>query len=385
MVFELTEVQRMLQETAKDFAERAIAPHVEQDENNHHWRKEIFDKMAELGFFGFNIDEQYGGNGMGFVEGAIAIEQISKVHTSWRMAFNMQDWGPALTIQKYGTEAQKKHYIPKFVNGEYIGNFAMTEPDVGSDVAAMTTHAEDKGDYYLLNGNKMWITNGTIATHGLLYVNTTKGARAKGISCFIMDYSLPGIIRKKIEDKVGLWASDTAEITFEDVKVPKELVLGKANSGFPICMDQLNATRLGCAAGALGLSDACLEASIKYAKERSQFGQQIGRYQLIQQQIADMKMEHEALASLVYKAAWFKDQGLPNLVETSMAKLYSAKVVVHAANECMKLHGSFGYSNEYPCGRFLRDAKQFETLEGTSNMHTMIVANGALGFMENRV
>jgi glutaryl-CoA dehydrogenase (non-decarboxylating) len=385
MDFEFTEEQRMLQDMAKYFSECEIAPYVEEDENNHHWRKEIFDKMAKLGFFGFNIDEQYGGNGMGFMEGAIVIEQVSKVHTSWRMAFNMQNWGPALTIQKYGTEEQKKNYIQKFVSGEYIGNFAMTEPDVGSDVAAMTTHAEDKGDYYLVNGNKMWITNGTVATHGLLYVNTTKGARAKGISCLIMDYSRPGITKKKIENKVGLWASDTAEITFEDAEVPKELVLGEPNRGFQICMAQLNATRLGCAAGALGLSAACLEASIKYAKERSQFGQQIGRYQLIQQQIADMKMEHEALASLVYKAAWLKDRGLPNLVETSMAKLFSAKAVVHSANECMKLHGSFGYSNEYPCGRFLRDAKQFETLEGTSNMHTMIVANGVQGFIENKV
>jgi glutaryl-CoA dehydrogenase (non-decarboxylating) len=384
MDFGLTEEQKILQDMAKNFAENEIKPHVEEDEKNQHWRKEIFDKMAELGFFGFCIDEKYGGNGMGFLEGALVIEQIAKVHTSWRMAFNMQCWGPSLTIQKFGTEEQKQHYIPKFVSGEYIGSFAMTETDIGSDVAGMKCLAEDKGDHYLLNGNKMWITNGTVSNHGLLYVKTNKDAGANGISCFIMDYSLRGITRKKIHEKVGLLASDTAEITFEDVKVPKKLVLGTVNKGFQMCMAQLNATRLGCAAGAVGLSGAILEASIKYANERSQFGQKIGKFQLIQQQIAEMKMGHAAMADLVYKAAWLKDKGLPNVMETSMSKLYGAKEVVHAANECMKLFGSFGYSDEYPCGRFLRDAKQFETLEGTSNMHTMIVANAALGFAPNR-
>jgi len=384
MNFALTEEQKILQEMAKNFAENEIKPHVEEDEKNQYWRKGIFDKMAELGFFGFCIDEKYGGNGMGFLEGVLVIEQIAKVHTSWRMAFNMQCWGPSLTIQKFGTEEQKQHYIPKFVSGEYVGSFAMTETDVGSDVAGMKCLAEDKGDYYLLNGNKMWITNGTVSDHGLLYVKTNKDAGAKGITCFIMDYSLPGITRKKLHEKVGLLASDTAEITFEDVKVPKKLVLGEVNKGFQICMTQLNATRLGCSAGALGLSGAILEASIKYANERAQFGQPIGKYQLIQQQIAEMKMGHEALSFLVYKAAWLKDRGLPNVMETSMSKLYGAKEVVHAANECMKLFGSFGYSEEYPCGRFLRDSKQFETLEGTSNMHTMIVANAALGFAPKR-
>jgi glutaryl-CoA dehydrogenase (non-decarboxylating) len=270
------------------------------------------------------------------------------------------------------------------VSGEYIGSFAMTEADVGSDVAAMKCYAEDKGDYFLLNGSKMWITNGSICHHGLLYVKTDRNAGARGITCLIMDYSLPGIIRKPIQDKVGLWASDTAEITFEDVKVPKILVLGEINKGFQICMTQLNHTRLGCAAGALGLSGACLETSIKYANERRQFGNPIGRYQLIQQQIVEMKMEHEALAALVYKAAWLKDQGMPSQMETSVAKLFGAKAAVHAANECMKLFGSYGYSNEYPCGRFLRDSKQFEILEGTSNMHTMIIANVALGYSQNR-
>lgn len=384
MNFALTEEQKILQEMAKNFAENEIKPHVEEDEKNQYWRKGIFDKMAELGFFGFCIDEKYGGNGMGFLEGVLVIEQIAKVHTSWRMAFNMQCWGPSLTIQKFGTEEQKQHYIPKFVGGEYVGSFAMTETDVGSDVAGMKCLAEDKGDYYLLKGNKMWITNGTVSDHGLLYVKTNKDAGAKGITCFIMDYSLPGITRKKLHEKVGLLASDTAEIIFEDVKVPKKLVLGEVNKGFQICMTQLNATRLGCSAGALGLSGAILEASIKYANERAQFGQPIGKYQLIQQQIAEMKMGHEALSFLVYKAAWLKDRGLPNVMETSMSKLYGAKEVVHAANECMKLFGSFGYSEEYPCGRFLRDSKQFETLEGTSNMHTMIVANAALGFAPNR-
>jgi glutaryl-CoA dehydrogenase (non-decarboxylating) len=385
MDFALTQEQQMIQDMAKNFAENEIKPYVEEDEKNQYWRREIFEKMARLGFFGFCIDEKYGGNGMGFLEGTLAIEEVAKVHTSWRMAFNMQCWGPALTIQKFGTQTQKEHYISRFVSGEYIGSFAMTEPDIGSDVASMRCRAQDKGDYFLLNGTKMFITNGTICNHGLLYVKTDKDSGAKGITCLIMDYSLPGITRRKLHDKVGLWASDTAEIAFEDVKVPKDLVLGQVNKGFQICMRQLNATRLGCSAGALGLSGAILEQSIRYANERTQFGKQIGRFQLIQQQIAEMKMEHESLTAMVYRAAWLKDRNLPNVMETSMSKLYGAKIVVHAANECMKLHGSYGYSGEYPCGRFLRDSKQFETLEGTSNMHTMIVANTALGYAPNRV
>ncbi len=384
MDFTFTSEQQMMRDTVRDFAHGVIGPHVEEDERNHFWRREIFEKMAQLGFFGFCIEEKYGGNGMGFTEGAMVIEEVSKVHTSWRMAFNMQCWGTSWTIQTFGTKEQKQHYIPKFVSGEYIGSFAMTEADVGSDVAAMKCYAEDKGDHFLLNGSKMWITNGSICDHGLLYVKTDRNAGTKGITCLIMDYGLSGITRKPIQDKVGLWASDTAEITFEDVQVPKELVLGGLNGGFQICMTQLNHTRLGCAAGALGLSAACLEASVRYANERCQFGNPIGRYQLIQQQIAEMKMEHEALAALVYKAAWLKDKRMPSQMETSMAKLFGAKVAVHAANECMKLFGSFGYSNEYPCGRFLRDSKQFETLEGTSNIHTMIIANTVLGYSTNR-
>ncbi|MBN1848550.1 MAG: acyl-CoA dehydrogenase family protein [Deltaproteobacteria bacterium] len=385
MDFSLNEEQRIIQDMAKEFSDKEIKPYVEEDEKNEHFRKEIFEKMAELGFFGFCIDEDYGGNGMGFLEGVLTIEQVAKVHTSWRMAFNMQCWGPALTIQKFGTEAQKSHYIPKFVNGDYIGSFAMTETDVGSDVSAIKCRADDKGDYFLINGNKMWITYGTITDHGLLYVKTDKDAGARGITCFIMDYSLPGITREKIHSKVGLRAADTAAITFEDVEVPKNLVLGEVNKGFQICMNQLNTTRLGCAAGSLGLSGAILESSIRYALERTQFGQPIARHQLIKEQVTNMKMDHEALAYLVYKSAWLKDHGLPNTMETSMAKLYGAKSVVHAANECMKLFGSFGYSEEYPCGRYLRDSKQFETLEGTSHMHTMIVSNTTLGYSENRV
>ena len=244
MNFALTEEQQMIQDMAKSFAENEIAPHVEEDEKNHNWNRSIFEKMGELGFFGFAIDEQYGGNGMGFLEAVLALEQIAKVHTAWRMPFNMQCWGPALTIQKFGTEEQKQEYIPKFVSGEYIGSFAMTEANIGSDVAGMQCRADDKGDHYVINGNKMFITNGTVCHHGLLYVKTDKDKGAAGVTCFIMDYSLPGVTRRKLHDKVGLWASDTAELAFEDVKVPKSLVLGKVNGGFPICMTQLNSTRL---------------------------------------------------------------------------------------------------------------------------------------------
>jgi len=385
MDFALTEEQIMVQEMARNFAEKEIAPYIEQDEENHYYRREILTKMGELGLLGWSIPEEYGGNGMGWMEGVIALYEIAKVHTSWRLSISGNCWGPALTINKFGTEEQKQKYIPGLVSGEYVGSFAITEANSGSDVASMKMTAEDKGDHFVLNGSKMWISGGHVSDVGLVYAVTKPGAGAKGISCFIVDYNnTPGIERIPIHTKFGMWPAPTSELVFENAIIPKENLLGPLNEGFKICMWMLNNTRMGCATGAAALSAACLEGSVQYANERIQFGQPIGKFQMIQQQIAEMKLEDEAAKYLVYKAAWLKDHNLPSQQATSMAKLYACKAAVNAANLAMKIYGSYGYSTEYPCARWLRDAKQFETLEGTSNIHTMIVAGIELGYQPDR-
>lgn len=385
MDFELTDIQKMVQETARSFAENEIAPYVEQDEENHYYRREILKKMGDLGLLGWSIPEEYGGNGMGWMEAVIALYEIAKVHTSWRLSISGNCWGPAMTISQFGTEEQKNKYIPGLLSGDYVGSFAMTEANSGSDVASMKTFAEDKGDHFVVNGTKMWISGGHVSDVGLLYVITERGRGAKGLSCLIIDYNnTPGVTRIPINTKFGMFSAPTSELVFENAIVPKENLLGELGQGFNICMWQLNNTRMGCATGAAALSAAALEGAVRYANERYQFGQPIGKFQLIQQQITEMKLEDEAAKYLVYHAAWLKDHGLPSQQATSMAKLYACKASVNAANLAMKIYGSYGYSTEYPCARWLRDAKQFETLEGTSNIHTGIIASIELGYQPNR-
>lgn len=385
MDFGLTEEQRMIQEMARDFAEKEIAPYVEEDEENHYYRREILTKMGDLGLLGWSIPEEYGGNGMGWMEAVLALYEIAKVHTSWRLSISGNVWGPAMTINEWGTAEQKQKYIPGLVSGKTVGSFAITEANTGSDVGSMKTFAIDKGDHWLLNGSKMWISGGHTCDVGLVYAATEKGGGAKGLSCFIVDYNnTPGITRIPILKKVGMWPAPTSELVFENVVIPKENLLGPLNKGFIICMWMLNNTRMGCATGSAALSAACLEGSVQYANERTQFGKQIGKYQMIQQQLADMKLEDEAAKYLVYHAAWLKENNLPNQQATSMAKLFGCNAAVHGANMAMKIYGSYGYSTEYSCGRWLRDAKQFETLEGTSNIHAQIIANIELGYQPNR-
>lgn len=384
--FSLSEEQQMVQDMARDFAEKEIAPYVDQDEENHYYRREVLSKMGELGLLGWTLPEEYGGNGMGWTEAVLAQFEIAKPHTSWRLSISGNNWGPAMTINKFGTEEQKAKWIPGFLDGSLVGSFGITEPNSGTDVASMKTFAEDKGDHWLVNGTKMWISGGHVSDVGLLYAVTEKGMGAKGISAFVVDYneSVEGMTRNPIHTKVGMWAAPTSEMVYENVVIPKENLLGERGKGFQECMWQLNNTRVGCANGAASLSRACLEGAVAYANERTQFGKPIGKFQLVQEQITNMLLEDEAALWLVRKAAWLKDQGLPNQQAVSMAKLSSAHAAVNGANMAMKVYGSYGYSTEYPCGRWLRDSKQFETLEGTSNIHTTIVANIELGYAPNR-
>ncbi|HSH68342.1 MAG TPA: acyl-CoA dehydrogenase family protein, partial [Deferrisomatales bacterium] len=342
-------------------------------------------KMADLGFFGCGIDEKYGGNGMGILESVLLAEEIAKVSPSWRLPFNMQNIGPALTVQKFGNEEQKESLIPGWVSGDNVGFFAITEPNSGSDVAGMKTNAKDGGDCWILNGQKTWISNAHIGDMGLVYAYTDRAAKYKGMTCFLVDLKkTEGVTTQAIETKLGLRCAPTGEVQFDDARIPKDAVLGEVGDGFKICMWQLNNTRIGCAAGALGCAGGAIDLGIEYANERTQFGKSIGNYQMIQSTIAELVAEHHATQLLVYRAAWLKDQGLPNQFETSIAKYFSAEAAVHATNEVMKIYGSWGFSTEYPIERYFRDAKSYQVVEGTSNIQKTIIAGMALGNTPNR-
>jgi glutaryl-CoA dehydrogenase (non-decarboxylating) len=385
MDFELTPEQKMVQEQAKRFAEQEIKPTVEKEEEEHAFSLERVRKMADLGFFGCGIKEEYGGNGMGLLESVLLAEQIAKVSPSWRLPFNMQNLGPALTIQEFGNEKQKQDLIPKLVSAENVGFFAITEPNSGSDVASMKTTAKDCGDHWELNGTKTWISNAQVGDVGLVYAFTDRAAKYKGMTAFLVDLKkTKGVTTKAIETKLGLHCAPTGEVIFDEAKVPKDAVLGQIGDGFRICMWQLNNTRLGCAAGALGCAGGAIDLGIQYANERTQFGQPIGKFQLIQASLAELVAEHHAAQLLVYRAAYLKDKGLPNQLETSIAKFYSAEAAVHATNEVMKIFGSWGYSTEYAIERYFRDAKSYQVVEGTSNIQKTIIAGIALGHTANR-
>jgi glutaryl-CoA dehydrogenase (non-decarboxylating) len=385
MIFELTSEQKMVQEQARRFAENEIKPFIAEEEAQHAFPLERVRQMGELGFFGCAIPEQYGGNGMGIMESVLLAEEIAKVSPSWRLPLNMQNIGPALTVCKYGTEQQKETYVPGWVSGEKIGFFAITEPNSGSDVASMRTTAEDRGDYWELNGTKTWISNAPVGDVGLLYAFTDRSQKYKGITCFLLDLkNTEGVTTRAIDTKLGLHSSPTGEIVFDGARIPKDSVLGEVGGGFGICMWQLNNTRISCAAGALGCAGGAIDLAVEYANERTQFGQPIGKFQMVQATIAELVAEHHAAQLLVYRAAYLKDQGKPNQYETSIAKYYASEAAVHATNEAMKIYGSWGFSTEYPIERYFRDAKSFQVVEGTSNIQKTIIAGIALGHTPNR-
>ena len=385
MDFELTDEQKLVQETAREFAENDIAPTLVEEERNHEFRLDRVRRMGELGFFSCALPESLGGTGFGFMESVLMAEQIAKVSASWRLPFNMQNLGPALTVAKFGTSEQRECFIPGWVAGTRIGFFGMTEPESGSDVASMTTVARDMGGHWELTGSKIWVSNATQGDAGLLYVMTDPERKHRGMSAFILEpKKVENFVATDIDTKLGLHCAPTGEMAFHGTQLPKEALLGEPGDGFRICMWQLNNTRLGCAAGALGVAGAALDAAVSYANERTQFGKPISQHQMVQAQIAEMALEHEAARMLVYRAAWLKDNGRPNQYETSLAKLQASEAAVHAANECMKIYGSYGYSTEYPAERLYRDAKSLQVVEGTSNVQKLIISGIACGHAPNR-
>jgi len=309
----------------------------------------------------------------------VMTEEIARISPSWGLPFNLQMNSIQSVLLNFGTEEQRGRWIPKLINADLLGCFAITEPNTGSDVASMKSTAVETEGGFVLNGTKMWISGVPVADLGIVYVYTDKAAKHRGMSAFIVDMHAPGVTQKAIDSKLGLFCAPTGEIVFEDVKVPKDCLVGQKGDGFKICMAMLDNTRLSSAARAVGVARACLEHSVRYANEREQFGQPIANFQMIQEQIAEMYVEEQAARLLVYRAACNRDLGQRNTIEVSCAKYYAAEVAVKAANQAVKIFGSYGFSTEYPVERFYRDAKSYQIVEGTSNVQKWIIARSALG------
>jgi glutaryl-CoA dehydrogenase (non-decarboxylating) len=378
MDFELSEELIAARDLAREFAEKEIAPTAAKDDKEKNFRGDLVKKMGELGFYGTMFPETYGGNGLGFLAMVLITEEIARAHSAVRVAINMQI-GPAVTLLQFGTEEQKQKFIPGLVSGDTIGCFAITESDAGSDVAAMRTTATRKGDDYLLNGGKIWISNGPVTNGGLVYAYTDRSQKHRGMSAFYTDWNGSGLSRKSLET-LGAHCSPLGELSFDNFRIPVVNRIGDEGDGFKICMWQLNQTRLNCAAGALGVARAAKEAAINYCNQRVQFGQKIGEFQMNQDLIAQMIVHEEAARLLVYRAAWLADQQKPNNLETSIGKYAAAEAANYAADAALRILGAYGYSTEFPVERYYRDAKSYQIVEGSSNVQKMIIAQDALGY-----
>ncbi|MCK5836160.1 MAG: acyl-CoA dehydrogenase family protein [Desulfobacula sp.] len=381
MDFKLSTELQMLQKEIRKFAKKQIEPYADEWDEKHHFPiQEVMRPLGELGYFGTVIPEEYGGEDMGFMASMIVTEELAKVSSSLRVQVNMQVLGCAYTIYKYGNEEVRKKYVEKLCTAEYIGGFGITESDAGSDVMAMASTAEDKGDHWLLNGSKTWISNASFADCLLYYAYTDKEAGSKGLSAFVIEPKNFKGIKTSALDKLGSHSSPTGELFLDNVKVPKENILGKPGDGARIVFSSLNNTRLSAAAGGVGLSQACLDASIKYCNERKQFGKKIGSFQMNQDMIAQMATEIEAARLLVYKAAWAKDQGnVNNGLDVAMAKYFVGELATKCSNYAMRILGAYGYSTEYPVARFYRDAPTYSMVEGSANICKWIIALDQLG------
>ncbi|VEN73350.1 Glutaryl-CoA dehydrogenase [Candidatus Desulfarcum epimagneticum] len=381
MDFKLTKEHEMLRKAVREFAVKKIAPYADQWDQDHYFPyKEAIKPMGELGFFGTVIPEDLGGEEMGWMAAMIVTEEIARASSSLRVQINMQTLGCAYTIYRYGSEELKKKYIPKLVSAEYVGGFAITEPDAGSDVMAMNSEAVEKDGNWILNGSKTWISNADYADLVIYYAYTDKSKGSRGLSAFVVELKNFNGVKTSGLDKMGSHSSPTGEIFLTDTEVPAGNILGKPGDGASIVFSSLNQTRLSAAAGAVGLAQACYDTALKYCGERKQFGKPIGSFQMNQDMIAQMSAEIEAARLLVYKAAWAKDQGLLNNgLDVAQAKYFAGEVVTKCSNYAMKILGAYGYSTEYPVARFYRDTPTYTMVEGSSNICKWIIALDQLG------
>lgn len=374
-----TEEQKMMQKMVRDFAEKEIAPIVEEMEETDRFPRELIKRMGELGLMGIPIPEAYGGSEMDYTSYIIAIHELSKVSATVGVILSVHTSVGTLPILSFGTEEQKQKYVPKLATGEYLGAFALTEPSSGSDASSMKTRAVRDGDHYVLNGSKIFITNGGEADTYVAFARTNPDEKgSKGVTAFIIERDMPGFSVGKKEKKMGLNGSNTVEIIFEDCRVPVENRLGEEGQGFKIAMANLESGRIGIAAQSLGIAEAALNYATAYAKEREQFGKPIGQNQGLGFKLADMATDVEAAKLLTYRAADLKNHGTPCMQEVSMAKLFASKAAVKASIEAVQVYGGYGYTKDYPVERLFRDAKVCEIYEGTSEIQKIVISRNLM-------
>jgi alkylation response protein AidB-like acyl-CoA dehydrogenase len=378
MIFELQEEHLAVQEAARDFAQIELKPGVIERDRDMAYPKEQVQKMAELGFLGMMVSPEYGGGGMDTLSYVLAMEEISKIDNSCSVIMSVNNslvcWG----IEQYGTEEQKAKYLPKLATGEWIGSFCLSEPEAGSDATHQRTTAVDKGDYYLLNGTKNWITNGGTSQVHLVIAQTNPELGHKGINAFIVEADWEGVSIGAKEDKLGIRSSDTHTIMYSDVKVPKENRIGEDGFGFKFAMKTLAGGRIGIAAQALGIAGGAYELSLAYSKEREAFGKPISKHQAIAFKLADMATEIEAAKLMVYRSAWLKDQNMDYNTASAMAKLFASEVAMRHSTEAVQIHGGYGFVKEYHVERLMRDAKITQIYEGTSEVQRIVISRNIL-------
>ncbi|MDM5228138.1 acyl-CoA dehydrogenase [Cytobacillus sp. NJ13] len=373
MNLRFTEEQEMMRKMVRDFAQTEIAPFVEKMEQGE-FPREILRKMGELGLMGIPIPEKYGGSEMDFTSYIIAIHELSRVSATVGVILSVHTSVGTNPILYFGTEEQKQKYIPKLASGEYLGAFCLTEPSAGSDAGSLKSRAVKDGDHYVINGSKVFITNAGEADVYIVFASTNPELGSKGISAFIVEKDTPGLVFGKDEHKMGLHGSRTLQLTFEDMRVPADNLLGNAGEGFKIAMANLDAGRIGIASQALGIAEAAFEAAASYAKERVQFGKPIAAQQGVGFKLADMATSAEAAKLLIYRAADMRQRGVKCGLEASMAKLFASKTAVDVTTEAIQVFGGYGYTEDYPVERYFRDAKITEIYEGTSEIQRIVIS-----------
>jgi|TARA_B110000483_G_scaffold31932_1_gene38794 alkylation response protein AidB-like acyl-CoA dehydrogenase len=378
MNFDLTEEHKMIRDAARDFAQNELLDGVIERDENQTFPKEQIEKLAGLGFLGMMVSPEYGGGGMDTISYVLAMEEISKVDASTAVIMSVNNslvcWG----LEKFGSKDQKDKYLRKLATGEIIGAFCLSEPEAGSDATSQQTTAIDKGDHYLLNGTKNWITNGNSASFYFVIAQTDVSLGHKGINAFIVEKDMPGFIVGKKENKLGIRGSDTHSIMFTDVKVPKENRIGEDGFGFSFAMKTLSGGRIGIASQALGIASGSYELALKYSKERKAFGKEISKHQAIAFKLADMATEIDAARLLCLKAAWLKDNGLNYDKEGAMAKVFASETAMKSSTEAVQIHGGYGFVKEYHVERLMRDAKITQIYEGTSEIQRIVISRSIL-------
>jgi len=379
MDFDLTDEQRLIRDTAREFADREIVQQSRENARNHHFDTDLVRKIADQGYLGAIVPREYGGAGLDYVTYGLVVEEIGRADSAMRTVISVQTSLVCSALLRWGTEEQKQRHLPRLTSGEWLGCFGLTEPDTGSDAANQRTRARRTDSGWVINGAKMWISMGNYAKLALIFAQTDPALGHRGLGCFLVETDQPGYQPSVIEHKMGLHGSDTAAISLDDVEVGEDGLLGEIGDGFKVAMSSLDSGRYSVAAGCVGICQGCVDESVKYAKERQQFGRPIASFQLVQAMIAEMKVKTDAARLLTFRAGALKDKGEPNTMETSIAKLYATESAVECANTAIQVHGGAGYVDDHPVERYFRDVRVTTLYEGTSQIQKLIIGRALTG------